>query len=151
MQLFRFSIPFALSSLLATAAFSQTELERLESRFEPDREIVSQPGTVLPTIDPVAAPPQASGIRFILREVLIEGNSSVVEQQIRAAYIDLIDTEVSIAEVFNLANEITSIYGDLGYPLSRAIIPAQEIDARGILRVAVVEGFANNVTIAGPA
>jgi hemolysin activation/secretion protein len=141
----------AISTILAHPSYAQDQLEQLDDRFEEARPVLSAPGTVLPRFDPVSPPPAATGITFRLNRVLVEGNSAISVDVIDDAYASLIGSEVSVAQIFGIANEITRIYGDEGYPLSRAIIPAQEIDGRGILRVAIVEGFADTVVVSGPA
>jgi len=151
MKRFAACAALAAAIVLPSIASGQDQLQQLDERFEPDRPVLSETGTVLPRFDPVSPPPQAAAIRFLLREVIIEGNSALTDDLIDDAYLTLIGSEISIAQVFGIANEITRLYGDEGYPLSRAIIPAQEIDARGILRVAIVEGFADTVTVSGPA
>ncbi|KUF08658.1 ShlB/FhaC/HecB family hemolysin secretion/activation protein [Pseudoponticoccus marisrubri] len=139
------------ASLFALPSFAQDEFEQLDDRFEEERPVLSAPGTVLPRFDPVSPPPAAASITFRLNRVVVEGRTAVSEDVIDDAYASLVGTEVSVAQIFGIANEITRIYGDEGYPLSRAVIPAQEIDDRGILQVVIVEGFADSVVVSGPA
>lgn len=137
--------------LVPNLALAQDEFEQFDDRFAAPREVLSEPGNILPRIDPLAPPPAAEGIRFTLSGVIVEGNSVLSETDLTAVYGELVGSQISVAQVFAIANDITAAYGEAGFPLSRAIIPAQEIDDPGVLRVVVVEGFADSVEVSGPA
>jgi len=56
---------------------------------------------------------------------------------------------ISVADIYTLANQITAKYGADGYTLSRALVPEQQIDQGGIIRIQVIEGFIEDVQING--
>jgi len=139
---------FGLSTFaLATSAFAQAEIEQVDERFEQRRPPLSEPGRILPAFDPLDAPLAAEAITLRLGGVRIIGNTVVGEEELGQFYEMLLDTEVPVTAIFALANRITAYYGQQGYPLSRAIVPAQEIGSDGIINIQIVEGFVDRVEI----
>lgn len=122
-----------------------------EPRFTPPVQVPTFPAE-LPDIDiPPAeqqAPPGAEQIRFVLRELIIEGATAYSPAELEKLYAELIGTEVSLARLFAVAKEIQQKYRDDGYQLTRVIIPEQTIRA-GVFRLRVIEGFINRVRIEG--
>ena len=53
----------------------------------------------------------------------------------------LIGRQVSLADIYRVANAITALYVKHGYAISFAIVPAQKIDEQGVVRIEVVEGY----------
>jgi len=137
----------ALSVFLPSASYAQAEVEQVEDRFEQQRAPLSQPGRVVPAFDPLDAPPEAAAITLQLGGVRITGNTVIGDDELRPLYQDLLNTEVPVAAIFALANRVTGFYGEQGYPLSRAVVPAQEIGADGVITLQIVEGFVDNVVI----
>lgn len=132
---------------LPTVSFAQAEIEQVEQRFEQPRAALSEPGRVLPAFDPLDAPPEAAAIALRLGGVRITGNTVIADDELLPLYQDLLNAEVPVAAIFALANRITGYYGEQGYPLSRAVVPAQEIGADGVITLQVVEGFVDRVAI----
>lgn len=130
-----------------TVSFAQAEVEQVEQRFEQPRAALSEPGRVLPAFDPLDAPPEAAAITLRLGGVRITGNTVIADDELLPLYQDLLNAEVPVAAIFALANRITGYYGEQGYPLSRAVVPAQEIGADGVITLQVVEGFVDRVAI----
>jgi hemolysin activation/secretion protein len=106
-------------------------------------------GRTIPAFDPLAPPPAAEGITFHLNDIAVVGNTVVSDEDLRALYSRFLGADVSVGQVFAIANSITALYGQRGYPLSRAIVPAQEIDGSGVVRLQVVEGFVDQVIVEG--
>ena len=139
------------ATALADGSHAQPSADRLEQRFERPREPLSQPGRIIPELDPLSAPGAADEFTFRLGAVHVIGNTVIDDDELRPVYEEWIGAEVTIGEVFAIANRMTALYGERGYPLTRAIVPAQEIDASGAVEVRIVEGFVNLVTIGGAA
>jgi len=97
---------------------------------------------------PEVAPPNADQIKFILRDVIIEGATIYSAKQLRAFYAGLVNTEVTLARLFEIASQIQQKYRADGYLLARVIVPPQSI-SDGIFRVQVIEGFIDRVRIEG--
>jgi hemolysin activation/secretion protein len=91
---------------------------------------------------------QMEEIKLILTKVTLSG-AEVFDNAIFAPfYQEQVGTEISLADVYRIAEKITKHYRDAGYILSRALIPAQTIDG-GEINVRIVEGFIDKVTVEG--
>lgn len=131
-------------------AAAQQGIDQVEKRFDLPRAPLSQAGRVIPEFDPLAAPPAASGVTFRLNDIEIVGNTAVSDAELRVLYVQLLGTDVSVGQLFAIANSVTAFYGQRGFPLSRAIVPAQEIDGSGVVRLQVIEGYVDQAIIEGP-
>jgi hemolysin activation/secretion protein len=99
---------------------------------------VALPGTV--------APEGAENIRLRIREIRIEGSTVYSRDELKLLYQGLIGPEVSLSEVYDLAQRITTKYGIDGYVLSRAIVPPQNLTKGGaVIRIQVIEGYVDKV------
>lgn len=94
------------------------------------------------------APPGAEQIRFVLREIIIEGATVYSPEELKEFYAELIGTEISLASLFAVAKQIQQKYRDDGYQLTRVIIPEQTV-REGLFRLRVIEGFINRIQIEG--
>lgn len=96
------------------------------------------------------APEGAGALRFVLTDVVFEGGGVLSPAALKAFATSLIGREVSLAEVYGVSAAITREYASRGYPLSVAVIPAQDIIG-GRVRIVVIEGYVAEVVVAGDA
>jgi hemolysin activation/secretion protein len=129
---------------LPPAAEPDVRLEQLPSR-EPDHR---SPEVEVPKGMPTRTPAGAERVRFVLEDLDIEGLTAYPEAVIRKFYAEWIGTEVSLADVYDIAAEIQRFYRQDGYFLTRVILPAQTTDD-GRLRMVVIEGFISDIQIQG--
>jgi hemolysin activation/secretion protein len=87
-------------------------------------------------------------VRFILRQLIVEGSTVFTEGSLQAAYRDLLGQEISLGDVYAVANGLTAKYRNDGYVLSRVVVPPQRIND-GIVRLQAVEGYIAQVRIQG--
>ena len=121
----------------------------IQRRFEPPPPTPEvQPAPRVPEGAPRDAPPGSADIRFELTGVVLDGVTVYSESDLMPFWQDLLGEEVSLADIYDVAAEITAKYRNDGYILSRAIVPAQEIEA-GIARIQVIEGYVDQVIIEG--
>lgn len=125
-----------------------TEPGRLPQQFQPAPRPLQTPETVSPEIPETVGPALAERIKFVLRQIVIEGARVYTEAQLEPLYADLLNETVSLADMYRVADAITTKYRSDGYILSRAVVPAQRI-ADGVVRIRVVEGFINRVIFQG--
>lgn len=120
-------------------------------------------GTLLRQAEPVV-PPQApsnnTGLNveqsgnaalpaspsFLVRHIQIVGNTSIATATLHALVADAEDRDLTLPIVGDLAARITHYYQTHGYPLARAIVPPQTIDA-GTLRIDVIEARYGTVSL----
>lgn len=98
-----------------------------------------------------APPPQAEAI---LRQNVqaqrfdIQGSTAVPFEQVAAIFSPWIGQTVTVAQLVQGANQVTTLYQQQGYALSFAYIPPQNF-ANGVVRVIVVEGYLQQLQIEG--
>lgn len=117
---------------------SQSERRESEERRAP---------VALPAIAPGPAAGEQKPI-LRLRQVVLEGASSLPAAALAEVYAPHLGREISTADLSAIAAGITDLYRRAGYHLSRALIPPQDMRG-GVLRVTVVEGVIAEVRIAG--
>lgn len=109
---------------------------------------IESPQLQVPQGSAVEVPPGAEGLRFVLKDFSIEGATAFPADELRSFYAGLVDREVSVAEVFEVAHAIELRYRNLGYVTSRVIVPQQTIE-NGRFRVVVLEGFVSDIVYQG--
>lgn len=143
-------LSFMAFALLAASANAQTSVEpgSIEKRFNaPLRQEVS-PKTLIPETADIKPAKNAENITFILNKMTITGSTAVPGEELEQFYKDSIGKKISLADVYTIAQNITRHLRGKGYVLSRALVPAQEIDG-GKVKIQVVEGHINKVIING--
>jgi hemolysin activation/secretion protein len=135
-------------SLLAGLAAAQSAPGQFEREFQRDPEPRPLPEPVVPAGADVRAPPGADQVRFVLKAIELDGATAYPPSEIRAAYADLLGTEVSLAQIYDVAAALTRKYRNDGYVLSQVVVPQQAI-RDGVVRLQSVEGYIANVRIEG--
>jgi hemolysin activation/secretion protein len=141
----------ALLAMASSLAVAQTvpptvDPGRLPERFEPPRRPGVDTRIVVPQIPTAVPPERAREIRFVLRGVAVDGATVYSAQQLSAHYQGLVGREVSLLDVYGVANQITARYRNDGYILSQALVPQQQI-RDGVVRIQVLEGRISKVVI----
>src|SRR6185369_4258644 len=95
------------------------------------------------------AVPGADQIRLTLRSVTIEGSTVYPQGEFAPLYANLVGQQITLSQVFQIANQITLRYRQDGYILTRAMVPQQRIGPDGVVVIRVVEGFIANVNVQG--
>lgn len=121
-------------------------------------------GDVLRSVEPSIAPvpratdpdavtvtkPQAtistSSVPIRVRGIKITGATVMKEEALTALVGDLMGKTVTLAELQAAAQRITNLYEDAGYPVARAVLPAQDI-VDGVVEFMVLEGRVGRVSI----
>ncbi len=93
-------------------------------------------------------PSGADDIEFVLTSVTLDGAVAVPASSLTPLYQSKIGQSVKLAEIFDVARQITRYFADEGYPLSLAYVPVQEID-NGAVRIRIIEGFIGEIAIEG--
>jgi hemolysin activation/secretion protein len=106
------------------------------------------PAVHKPQEQPSSLGPQAAQIKFVLKKIILEGNKVYSDQALAKVYQNKINTQISVAELQSIAQDITNFYRNNGYILSRAILPPQHVQ-NGIVRIQVIEGYIDHVSVIG--
>jgi hemolysin activation/secretion protein len=144
-------------SMVATTTFAQApqvpagaqpgqidrQLQRLPEPTAPER----MPPVVIPE-SPEFAPVNAEQIRVTLSRVEIAGNTVISTTVLLAPHLLKVGKEISLADVYAMAGEMTVRYRNAGYILSVVNVPAQTV-VGGLVRLQVVEGYLSDVLLEG--
>lgn len=122
-------------------------IERTFNREPIEAEAPSTPIDVKPKESAGIGEP-AAGIKFKLRHIVLQGNKVYTYKQLKPLFAKRLNTTITVAELFKMAEEITNYYRNHGYILSRAILPPQNI-GKGTVIIRVIEGYINKVNIIG--
>ena len=90
-----------------------------------------------------ALPPSAP---FLVRVIQLSGNTVFDTATLRGLVAEAEGNNLTLAQLGRVAARITEYYQRHGYPLDRAIIPAQTIDD-GIVRIDIIEARYGQVTL----
>ncbi|HIJ90695.1 MAG: BamA/TamA family outer membrane protein [Desulfobulbaceae bacterium] len=104
----------------------------------------SQPGKdmslpELPTLAPPRLTPPSDELRVRIARFTITGNTIFSEAELRNLIADREDAELTLTEIYGLADRLTEFYQAHGYSLTTVTVPAQRM-LDGVLRLEVVEG-----------
>lgn len=150
------------SIIMATGHFAPVLAQTLPGSADPSRIQSRLPPPALPSVEPPMAaeqapPPQrlalpegADQISLTLSSVELEGMSVYRDLDLQPLYQSLLGKKVTVADIFSLADKITTKYRNDGYILSQAFLPPQEID-QGRVVIKIIEGYIHKVTIQGDA
>lgn len=87
-------------------------------------------------------------IKFKLMGVKVKGNTVFSNEKIEEIFKPYYRTEISVAALQRLVDQVTVLYRGSGYIISRAILPPQTIK-NGVVEVQVIEGYISQLTIEG--
>jgi hemolysin activation/secretion protein len=138
--------------VVATAAMAQPVIPpsvqpgREQQRFTEPPPPLSQPGGRAISLPSTVAPKGADHINVLVRDVHIVGMTVYTQEQLAPLYDDLIGHQVTLQAIYDLAQKITTKYGNDGYVISRAIVPPQQLNPGGAtVRIQVIEGYVDKV------
>lgn len=93
-------------------------------------------------------PGGAEAITFVLKELSVEGSRVYKSGVLAGLAKEKLGNQVSVADIFRLADKMTARYRNDGYLLSTVVVPPQKID-NGKVVLKVVEGFVDKVVVEG--
>lgn len=106
----------------------------------------AQPGGAVIRLPSTVAPAGAERISVLVRDVRVVGGTIYRAEELARLYEDLVGRQVTLANVYEIAQRITAKYGNDGYVLTRAVVPPQELNPRGaVVRIQIVEGYVSRV------
>jgi len=151
-----------LAGALAAGAAPAALAQQIPSAAEPGREaprpVMPQPrmpggAIVVPRAPSTEAPPRAETVSLTLRGIVIDGATAYTPDVLRGLYGDKIGQDITVADVFGIANAIEVMYRADGYITSQVVVPEQTIED-GVVRLQVIEGFVSEIVFSddfGPA
>jgi hemolysin activation/secretion protein len=94
------------------------------------------------------APPETASLRFVLRDVQVEGSTVYLPAELATTFAKSLGQEIPVAQVFAFANELTARYRRDGYVLSQVLVPAQNV-TDGRVKLIAVEGYVDAIQLRG--
>lgn len=135
-----------------TPAFGETLIQQEQQRQETlrrEREATDAPFTVIPRGRLTPEAPQVdTGPCFDIQTISVEGAEAFSSGRIAEVYSPFLNRCLAAGDINSLIRSLTNLYLDAGYITSRAYLPNQNL-TQGQLRVVVVEGFVESVSIEG--
>jgi hemolysin activation/secretion protein len=129
--------------------YKQAAPHRFERRFGKQPNPKS---TVVPlkpkSIKPVF-PSELEKAKFVLNHLLIKGATVYDKRNFKSFYKKYLKKELTLKNIYEIAQKITNKYRNDGYILSKAIIPPQKID-NGVVILQIIEGYIDQVIVQGP-
>ncbi len=98
--------------------------------------------------DKSAVPKSIEAVQFVLSDVAVEGVTAFSPDVVNSFFADIKGKRVGLGAVRDAATRLESLYREKGYFLTRVFIPPQPI-ANGLVKVTVVEGFIEDITVEG--
>lgn len=99
--------------------------------------------------EPLVAPPGAEQLTFVLSGIDIEGEFQEFVSVRRELAAPLIGKRITVAQVFQFANELQQAYVRAGYILARVVVPPQELEGSARVKVTVIDGFIERTDVTG--
>ena len=119
---------------------------RLRERFTEPHAPLSQPGGAAISLPSTVAPKGADRIKVVVRSVRVIGITVYSQEEVAPLYADLVGHKVTLQAIYDLAQKITTKYGNDGYVISRAIVPPQQLNPGGAdVVIQVIEGYVDKV------
>lgn len=113
---------------------------QLERQFGSPPALPRSDGPTVPQTPGQQAPADADKVRFTLKQVELAGNTVLPAAVPASVWAPLVGREISLGDLFRLADELTLRYRNEGYVLTRVVVPPQNI-RDGTVQLQVVEGF----------
>lgn len=135
----------ALTALAQTVP-STVEPGREAEQFSTFRPPLSQPAAGAIQLFGESAPEGADTLTLTVKSIEVQGDTVLGSSAIEAVTRDLAGKSVTVQQIYEVAANLTTLYGDSGYVFSRVIVPPQELDPAGaIIQLQAVEGYVDQV------
>lgn len=121
---------------------------QIERQFKEPPEPRAKPGEIRIPAPAQKPPSNAEAIRFLLKQLTVEGVTVYPAESIRTHYENLLGKEVALADIYRVAESLTARYRNDGYILSQVVVPAQSVED-GTVRLQAMEGYVANVRVEG--
>lgn len=120
---------------------------QIERQFEKPPEPSAKPGITIPAPGQTR-PSNAEGLRFTLNRLTVAGVTVYPADKLRRLYAASLGKDVSLADIYRIADALTARYRNDGYILSQVVVPAQSVDD-GAVQLQATEGYIADVRIEG--
>lgn len=103
----------------------------------------------IPEAGGLTAPAGAEGLTVTLADAHLEGGFPEVAAQTDAVLAQLRGQRATLKQIYAIASEVEAIHARAGYVLARVAVPPQDLRDGGTIRLVVVDGYIEDVTVTG--
>jgi hemolysin activation/secretion protein len=106
------------------------------------------PGGTAPVLPPLVEPPFTlkDNTKLLVRAFKVDGDNPIGDDELRPILSPYEHRKLTLAEIYEAADKVTTLYRTQGYLVAKAYVPAQ--DARGgVLRLKILPGKYGAVTL----
>ncbi len=128
--------------------YKQAAPQRFEERFKKQEFPQSQIVPVKPDSLKPVFPTNMKQVNFLLQRMVIKGSTIYDKRKFSRLFRRYLHRRINLGQVYLIAEEITNMYRNDGYILSKAVVPPQKIED-GVVQIDVIEGFVDRVAIQG--
>jgi hemolysin activation/secretion protein len=138
----------SMGQALAQTVPPSSDPSRLPERVTEQPRLPRAAPLVISPQEGTKAPEGAEKLKFKLRSLTVKGSSVYSSGDLVQEWSGMLGREVSVDEIFKLADKLSARYRTDGYVLSQVIVPHQEIDG-GRVTLQAVEGYLSDVKFEG--
>ena len=84
--------------------------------------------------------------KLLVRSIKVDGQNPIEETELRAILVPYENRRLTLAEIYEAADKVTTLYRSRGYLVAKAYVPAQDAH-KGVLRFKIVVGKYGAVTL----
>ena len=128
--------------------YKQAAPQRFEERFKKQEFPQSQRVPVKPDSLKPVFPAAMRKVNFLLQRMVIKGSTIYGKRKFSRLFRKYLHRRINLEEIYIIAQQITNMYRNDGYILSKAVVPPQKIEG-GVVQINVIEGFVDRVAIQG--
>ena len=128
--------------------YKQAAPHRFEERFKKQEFPQSQRVPVKPDSLKPVFPAAMRKVNFLLQRMIIKGSTIYSKRKFSRLFRKYLQRRITLEQVYIIAQQITNMYRNDGYILSKAVVPPQKIEG-GVVQINVIEGFVDRVAIQG--
>ena len=129
--------------------YKQAAPHRFDRRFDKQPSPKSSVIPIKPkSMEPVF-PEDLKGVKFVLKKLFIQGTTIYDKKAFKPLYSNYLKKELTLKDIYEIAQSITNKYRNDGYILSKAIVPPQKIN-NGVVQLRIIEGYIDKIKIQGP-
>lgn len=99
---------------------------------------------------PIAPPGAEERVIVGFKGLQLEGGSVYADGILSEYYIEFVDKNITLAQIFKIARDIQDKYRNDGYLLTRVMVPEQK-PTEGIIKLRIVEGYIESIRVEGDA
>jgi hemolysin activation/secretion protein len=92
-------------------------------------------------------PAQAKQLKFKLLGFSITGEFEEFTEQRKELETGLVGKTITVAQVFEFADQLQQIYAKAGYPLVRVVLLPQEFEGAATIKLKVIDGFVERLDL----